>query len=86
MWFQRDKDRLIVRDIPELGQVERFSRDLLAVADERRVRTIYAYGATTIVIEADNVTLAFAPITYVNDGYVEGACARRTMSFEREAA
>ena len=86
MWFQRDKDRLIVRNIPELGQVERFSRDLLAVADERRVRTSYAHGATTIVIEADNVTLAFAPMTYVNDGYVEGPCVRKTMWFEREAA
>ena len=86
MWLQRDKDRLIIRDLPELGQVERFSKDMLAVADERWVRMVFAYGAAALVIKADNVTLTFSPIRYVNDSFVEGACSLRVMAFEREAA
>ena len=86
MWLQRDKDRLLVRDLPELGQVERFANEMLAVAEERWVRVVHAYGAAALVIRADNVTLTFSPIRYVNDAFVEGACSLRTMSFEREAA
>ena len=82
MWLQRDKDRVLVRDIPKLGQVEKFSKDLLAVADESRLRMICADGAATVMVSADNVILRFSPITYVNDGWVEGPCSRRTMLVE----